>query len=191
MSPATCWTRTDYKHLQSRCNRAIFPIITIHGQSQFHCLNESIVNPVWPAQRSRPMKRDMRFRTRKATDRCGCGAQSCLLHNWGLNTVPMRSWAGGFSVPPTSFLIGFLMFAGALLFQLSTLPVEFNASRRAKSQLEEMGFSTQEDQEGAHKVLRAAAMTYVAGAATAMGKLLVILLFAGRSLYRKLLATPK
>lgn len=88
-------------------------------------------------------------------------------------------------------LIGFLMFAGSLLFQLFTLPVEFNASSRAKAQLEEMGFTSQEDRDGAHKVLRAAAMTYVAGAATAMGKLFVILLFAGRSLFRRLLVSPK
>ena len=92
---------------------------------------------------------------------------------------------------PNFVMIGFLMFAGSLLFQLFTLPVEFNASRRAKDQLEEMGFTTQEDRDGAHKVLRAAAMTYVAGAATAMGKLLVILLFAGRGLFRRLLAPPK
>lgn len=86
--------------------------------------------------------------------------------------------------------IGFLMFAGALLFQVLTLPVEFNASSRAKRQLEKIGFTTDEDRKGAHKVLRAAAMTYVAGAATAVGKLLVILLFAGRALFRRL-ATPK
>ncbi len=87
-------------------------------------------------------------------------------------------------------LVGFLMFAGSLLFQLFTLPVEFNASRRAKHQLEEMGFTSEEDRVGAHKVLRAAAMTYVAGAATAMGKLLVILLFVGRGLFGRLRATP-
>ena len=109
----------------------------------------------------------------------------------GAQYGPYAIMGGWFFGSSDIVLIGFLMFAGALLFQLSTLPVEFNASRRAKSQLEEMGFRTQEDQEGAHKVLRAAAMTYVAGAATAMGKLLVILLFAGRSMYRKLLATPK
>ena len=88
-------------------------------------------------------------------------------------------------------LIGLLTFAASFLFQIITLPVEFNASRRAKAQLEEMGFTSQEDREGADKVLRAAAMTYVAGAATAMGKLIVILLFAGRGLFGKLFRTAK
>lgn len=100
----------------------------------------------------------------------------------------MGGWLFG---SPNIVLIGFMMFAGSFLFQLFTLPVEFNASSRAKDQLEEMGFTTEEDRTGAHKVLRAAAMTYVAGAATAMGKLLVILLFAGRGLFRRFLATPK
>ena len=77
------------------------------------------------------------------------------------------------------------MFAGSLLFQLFTLPVEFDASRRAKAQLEEMGFQSESDREGARKVLRAAAMTYVASAATSMGQFLVILLFAGRGLWRQ------
>ena len=81
------------------------------------------------------------------------------------------------------------MFAGALLFQVMSLPVEYDASRRAKHQLAEMGFATEQDREGARKVLRAAAMTYVAGAATAMGKLLVVLLLAGRSLFRRLPGT--
>ena len=84
-------------------------------------------------------------------------------------------------------LIGFLMFAGAMLFQLLTLPVEFNASHRALAQLEKMGFESEQDRVGARRVLRAAAMTYVAGAATAMGKLLVILFIAGRGLFGRLL----
>ena len=86
---------------------------------------------------------------------------------------------------PNIILIGFLMFAGSLLFSVVTLPVEFDASRRAKIQLEQMGFTSEADRVGAHKVLRAAAMTYVAGAATAMGKLVVILLVAGRALFRR------
>ena len=83
-------------------------------------------------------------------------------------------------------LIGFLMFAGSMLFQLLTLPVEFNASHRALVQLEQMGFESVRDKVGARKVLQAAAMTYVAGAATAMGKLLVILFIAGRTLFGRL-----
>ncbi len=87
--------------------------------------------------------------------------------------------------------VGFGMFAASLFFQLISLPIEFNASRRAKRQLVEMGFDTEEDREGARKVLLAAAMTYVAGASTAMGHLLIMLLFVGRGLLRRFVATPK
>ena len=100
----------------------------------------------------------------------------------------MGGWLFGSS---NVMLIGFVMLAATLVFQVLTLPVEFNASHRAKEQLEQMGFTSEQDRIGAHKVLRAAAMTYVAGAATAMGKLFVILLFVGRSLFRKVLTTTK
>ena len=102
----------------------------------------------------------------------------------GAQYGPYAIMAGWLFASSNLILIGFSMFAGALLFQLVTLPVEFNASHRAKLQLEAMGFTTREDRVGANKVLRAAAMTYVASAATAMGKLFVILLFLGRSLFR-------
>ena len=80
---------------------------------------------------------------------------------------------------------GLLMFAAALVFQLMSLPIEFDASSRAKVELEKMGFDSEQDREGARKVLRAAAMTYVAGAATAVGNLLFLLLLAGRGLIRR------
>ena len=51
----------------------------------------------------------------------------------------------------------------ALLFQLVTLPVEFNASTRGKKQLEELGLIEKSDKKGAKSVLKAAALTYVAG----------------------------
>ncbi len=91
----------------------------------------------------------------------------------------------------TMVQIGFLLFAAALVFQLLSLHIEVNASRRAKTQLEMLGFNTQKAREAARKVLLAAAMTYVAGAATAMGQILLILAFAGRGLLRKLLLKPK
>lgn len=103
-------------------------------------------------------------------------------------------WAvvGGYSFGSAIIVqVGFLIFAASLLFQLLTLPVEFDASRRARLQLEEMGLSSEQDLVGTRKVLRAAAMTYVAGAATAMGQLVVILLFAGRGLLRRLFTSPK
>lgn len=64
--------------------------------------------------------------------------------------------------------IGIVLFAAAVAFQLITLPVEFDASRRALSQLERMGLVTSSDSGGARSVLTAAAMTYVAAAATAV-----------------------
>ena len=96
-------------------------------------------------------------------------------------------WAAmlGWMMGSSTFLqLGFAMFAAALAFQLLSLPIEFDASRRAKVELEKMGFTSEQDREGARKVLFAAAMTYVAGAATAMGQLLLILVIAGRGLGR-------
>lgn len=103
----------------------------------------------------------------------------------GAQFGPWAAIGGSMLGSVTMIQVGFLMFAGALVFQILSLPIEFDASRRAKIQLEEMGFSTEQDRDGAAKVLRAAAMTYVAGAATAMGQLLVVLFFMGRGLFRR------
>ncbi len=59
--------------------------------------------------------------------------------------------------------LGIIFLSIGLLFQLITLPVEFDASRRAKIQLQQMGLITQKDIKGTKKVLNAAAFTYVAG----------------------------
>lgn len=67
--------------------------------------------------------------------------------------------------------IGVLLFAAAVVFQLITLPVEFDASRRAMAQLDRLGLVTAEDTGGARAVLNAAAMTYVAAAATSIAYL--------------------
>jgi len=68
--------------------------------------------------------------------------------------------------------IGVVLFAAAVLFQLITLPVEFDASARARSQLEALGITTQADRSGAMSVLNAAALTYVAAAAASVAYLL-------------------
>jgi uncharacterized protein len=68
--------------------------------------------------------------------------------------------------------IGVVLFAAAVLFQLVTLPVEFDASARARSQLESLGITTQADRAGAASVLNAAALTYVAAAAASVAYLL-------------------
>ena len=67
------------------------------------------------------------------------------------------------------------------LFQLLTLPVEFNASRRALQTIESNQFLTEQEYRGAKKVLTAAALTYVAALASALATLLRLLLLAGRS----------
>ena len=77
--------------------------------------------------------------------------------------------------------LGILCFSLSLVFQLITLPVEFNASRRAMSTIEERELLTPEEQRGAKKTLRAAAMTYVAAVALSLAQLLrLIMLFGGR-----------
>ena len=73
---------------------------------------------------------------------------------------------------------GIFLFAGAVLFYLITLPVEFNASTRAIRVLEEQGLLTEEELNGARKVLRAAAMTYIASALVAFASLMRLLLLA-------------
>ena len=77
--------------------------------------------------------------------------------------------------------IGLLLFATVAVFQLVTLPVEFNASRRAVNALEMSGSIGDEELYGVKKVLGAAAMTYVAALAVAVANLLrLILRFGGR-----------
>ena len=90
------------------------------------------------------------------------------------------SYVGSFSY--TLVYLGIACFGLSLIFQLVTLPVEFNASRRAISAIEQGGILTEEEQKGAKKTLRAAALTYVAATATALAQLLrLIVLFGGRN----------
>lgn len=77
------------------------------------------------------------------------------------------------------FNIGVLAFVCVIVFHLITLPVEFNASGRAIDQMEELGLVAGEDISGSKKVLRAAAMTYVASLAVAVANLLRILALRG------------
>ena len=80
----------------------------------------------------------------------------------------------------TLIQIGIWAFALSVLFQLVTLPVEFNASGRAVAKLEQYGILTESENQGCRKVLRAAAYTYVAAAASTILQLLrLILLFGG------------
>ena len=79
------------------------------------------------------------------------------------------------------FDIGILLYAAAVLFQIITLPVEFNASRRAMAQLSDLGIVNQEESRGAKKMLSAAALTYVAAMAVAIANLLRLLLIRNRN----------
>ena len=77
--------------------------------------------------------------------------------------------------------LGIILFSFSLIFQLITLPVEFNASSRALQILDESGMLYDDELRGAKKVLSAAAMTYVAAAiATLLSLLRLIILFGGR-----------
>ena len=81
----------------------------------------------------------------------------------------------------TLVYVGIACFGLSLVFQLVTLPVEFNASRRAINAIENGDILTQDELIGAKKTLSAAAMTYLAAAAVSMTQLLrLILLFGGR-----------
>lgn len=76
--------------------------------------------------------------------------------------------------------IGILFFLAAVIFQLVTLPVEFNASTRAIAALADGGYLTEDELPGARKTLSAAAMTYVAALAVSLAQLLrLVLLFGG------------
>lgn len=108
-------------------------------------------------------------------------------------TVQIGSWLG-----PIVFILGWLMsspqiawigvilFAATALFAIVTLPVEFNASNRAKAWLADSGVLYQNEMKGVYSVLDAAALTYVAAAAQAISTLLYyVFLLTGTSSRRR------
>jgi Zn-dependent membrane protease YugP len=98
--------------------------------------------------------------------------------NIGSRFGPYVAMAGLFFSMPMLLNIGILLFGGAVLFYLITLPVEFDASARAIAILRENNVLSQEELKGVRKVLTAAAMTYVASALTAMMSLLRLILLS-------------
>ena len=104
--------------------------------------------------------------------------------------VPVTNLGSQLSIPliiiglilPTRFdflvYAGIILYALVVLFELATLPVEFNASHRAIKTLDESGILTSEELNGAKTVLKAAAMTYVAASFTALLTLLRFLMIA-------------
>ena len=97
---------------------------------------------------------------------------------WGPMLALFGLFLGG--GPNILLTIGIWLFAGAVLFHLVTLPIEFDASRRALSELNRLGIVTPPDSGGARSVLTAAAMTYVAAAATAIMYLLYFIMASRR-----------
>lgn len=91
----------------------------------------------------------------------------------------LLSFLGNFSY--TLVYVGIACFSLSVVFQLVTLPVEFNASRRALTAIAEGGILAEDELKGAKKTLTAAALTYVAATAVAMAQLLrLLILFGGR-----------
>ncbi|TGB04547.1 zinc metallopeptidase [Halobacillus salinus] len=100
--------------------------------------------------------------------------------NFGSN-ISIFLIIGGFLLGMSGLaLAGIVFFAAAVLFQLITLPVEFDASNRAMAQLVSTGIIRNDEERKTKKVLNAAAMTYVAAALVALLELLrFVLMFAG------------
>lgn len=89
---------------------------------------------------------------------------------------------GIFSSMSGMLLLGILLLAAGVVFQIVTLPVEFNASNRAMDQMVSLGIIRNEEERHAKKVLNAAALTYVAAAAVAVLELLrLVLIYTGMS----------
>ena len=98
---------------------------------------------------------------------------------WPLAIIGIILLGNGSYIGDTLFNIAVIAMLAVILFHAVTLPVEFNASRRALQQMEELGIVDDMELPGAKKVLRAAAMTYVAALATAIANLLRLLAIRG------------
>ena len=97
--------------------------------------------------------------------------------NLGIPLILIGVLLGG---SQTLIQIGIWAFALSVIFQLVTLPVEFNASSKAVARVEDYGILTVQEKDGCRKVLRAAALTYVAAAASSILQLIrLMLLFGG------------
>lgn len=102
--------------------------------------------------------------------------------NFASGVAPLLLLAGFFFQALNLLALGILFFSAAVAFQLVTLPVEFNASSRAKDILVQQGFIRNTEERGVSKVLNAAAFTYVAATLVAVMNLLYyISIFLGQS----------
>jgi Zn-dependent membrane protease YugP len=100
------------------------------------------------------------------------------LANIGSSAGPFLAIIGLVMASDLLFGLGILLFSGAVLFYVVTLPVEFNASSRAIALLRSGGVLSEAELAGVKKVLTAAALTYVASALTAVANLLRLILLS-------------
>ena len=86
---------------------------------------------------------------------------------------------GIFASSANMLLLGIVLLAAGVLFQIITLPVEFNASSRAMNQIVSLGIIRNDEEGSARKVLNAAAMTYVAAAVAVLELVRLALIYTG------------
>ncbi len=98
--------------------------------------------------------------------------------NLGSSLGPILFLLGLFAQSPNLVWLGIILFSGAVLFTIITLPVELDASRRALAMLSTTGLVTVQEMDGAKAVLSAAAWTYVAAALQAVSSLLYYVFYA-------------
>ncbi len=97
----------------------------------------------------------------------------------GMNFGPLLVMGGIFLAMPSLLWLGIVGFAAAVVFHLVTLPVEFDASRRALALLSTNGYLSRQENDGARSVLTAAALTYVVGFLIALAQLVYYLGLVG------------
>ncbi len=100
--------------------------------------------------------------------------------SWIMVVIGIALLAYGGGIGDLVFNIGVIMMVAVILFHTITLPVEFNASNRAIKQMINLSIIDEDEERGAKKVLHAAALTYVAALAVAIGNLIRVLALRGR-----------
>lgn len=121
----------------------------------------------------------MRSSTRRGISRSSCCSAIVPITQFGSAITPWLIILGLIFSFPVLIDVGIVFFGLAVFFQLVTLPVEFNASRRALASLESAGVLAADELGMTKRVLSAAAMTYVAGLLVSLMSFLRILLLFG------------
>ena len=115
-----------------------------------------------------------------ATNYGPLGLRSAIVPAAGIGSnIGYMVMAVGLFISPTVVLIGVVIFSAVLLFQLVTLPVEFDATARAKRLIVEAGIIDEDERYGVDRTLNAAALTYVAAVVTTLLTLAYFLIRAG------------